>query len=455
MRKLEENYINKLFDSCFFEEKEIVDGRPTSEFTTVEPINPEAHVTIVFSTNKLNQNKKAILELIDSLPNIEEGNSLENLYFDKEHNKWCKDIKILDKLINMAMACEAVSCTTTEIDSEIITIVKRTKEKDLLEVKGTNPEVLPTKSNLPAKGYTEQEKKLIAENKIRITKELKYYNSIINIGLGFYGIHAIITTENENKIDFYDQDNNLLHSRIFEDTDGIIGIEAMLDQRLKCEFKDTFGNTIMYLVDDKRHIFLLSAPEGQKYGYRVEITMGNDNNYERICIKTTNANDDYVIKNINIDSGDLHVELDNQFGPYGNYVDGERRHFWYKDTKISGTCLLFMTEDEWRLKGHHLIGDADGIKIDNKEVVSGLTNEQFYLLSTQIARHPRNKEMIVYALEEIDKQLPGIKDFVSNHFPLYNFIVNYEDQPNIIVDAIIQATIHPKCNLKNYNPPKV
>ena len=47
--------------------------------------------------------------------------------------------------------------------------------------------------------------------------------------------------------------------------------------------------------------------------------------------------------------------------------------------------------------------------------MTGLTQDQFYNLSTLIACHPRNRELIIYTLNELDKQLPGVKKYVSDN----------------------------------------
>jgi len=145
----------------FFEDDEIVNGRSISEFTSVSSINPEGNVTVAFSTEKLNVNKDIIIKYIDSLP-IEEGNSLDNLYFDKDGNNWCDGIKTMDQLIMLALACQLVSVSTIETKErgkESTIIVNRTRENDSLKVIGTNPEVLPyVKDNQLSKGYTEEAK---------------------------------------------------------------------------------------------------------------------------------------------------------------------------------------------------------------------------------------------------------------------------------------------------------
>lgn len=157
-------------------------------------------------------------------------------------------------------------------------------------------------------------------------------------------------------------------------------------------------------------------------------------------------------KKFEIDNCDLQVELNNQFGPYGNYEDGEKRYLWYRNPNLSNgqDNLLFMIETEWGGKEHCLSCDGFTITIDDKEIASGLTLEQFYVLATSIASHPRNRELIIYTIDELDKQLPGVKKYVSDNYLLYNELTNensYEFNP--IVGSIIESTIHEKCNINN------
>lgn len=446
MKKLEEKVIDELFGSCFFDDNEIIKGRPTSNFTSVMSINPTAGITVLLSTNKLNKNKRKIIEFVDLLPKIEEGNSLESLYYNKDGNKWCDNIKILDELIMLAMACGVLTYSTIEIDGEEIAIIKRVRENDKLEVKGVSPEFLPViKENQLSIGYTAAEKRMIVENKIRITEVLNKYNKIINIGLGFFGISAKINQENENQLDFYDKEGKLLFNRKFEDTTGIVGWEAIFNQRLSCEFNDQDGDKINYLVDRNRHIFMLSAYQEKKYGYRVEITTDdNTENYSRLTIVVTDANADCIIKKLEIDEKDLMVEVNNHFGSYGN--GGPMRLLWYRDTIASHDPLLFMTEEDGDYVGHNLIGDERGIRVDGNKFVDYLSRREFYNLATNIALHPRNRELILYTVEAIDEALHGVKNFITENFSLYRFLTEETYQPNPATDAIVEATIYDKCN---------
>lgn len=462
MRKLEEKQINDLFFSCLFEEDELIDGIPTTEFTSVGSIAPNYKgkcPTIGFSTNKLNEKKQTIIEFIDSLPKINEGCIWEDLYYDCLGNKWCEDIKTIDQLVMMAQACGLINHTIIEGSGDKISIITRTKQNDKLLVKGSDPELLlQTKNNkIEKKGYTQEELKLIAENKSKIMQELKQSIEIIKTGFNFLKINADLNKEHVNQLDFFDNENKLIFSKKFEDTDGIIGIDAILNQRFRTKFMDCIGNEITYLCDGDKHIFLLSSKENN-CGYRVEITQTINQKPSRIMIAIVDANSNYIIKKFEIDNCDLQVELNNHFGPHGNYEDGEKRYLWYRNPKLSKdqSNLLYMVEDEWYEKGHNLSSNGSKITIDGKTIISGLTNEQFYVLSTLIACHPRNRELIIYTMNEIDKQLPGIKQYVSDNFMLYSVLSNensYESNP--IVESIIQSTIHEKCNINNNSISKV
>lgn len=150
MRKLEGKQINDLFFSCLFEEDELIDGIPTTEFTSVGSIAPNYKgkcPTIGFSTNKLNEKKQTIIEFIDSLPKINEGCIWEDLYYDCLGNKWCEDIKTIDQLVMMAQACGLINHTIIEGSGDKISIITRTKQNDKLLVKGSDPELLLQNKN--------------------------------------------------------------------------------------------------------------------------------------------------------------------------------------------------------------------------------------------------------------------------------------------------------------------
>lgn len=452
MIKLEEKQVNDLFFSCLFEQNEVVDGRANGYFTAIESIAPnyEGKCPVIgFCTKRLNQKKHRIIEVIDALPKINEGILWDELYFDSEGNKWCQDIKTIDQLVMMGLACEVVSHTIVEDNGKKISIIKRTKENDRYQVAGQSPEDLPQPKYDLLPEYTPEEWKLVEKNRDRITKDLNENIEIIQTGFSFIGIKASLNQKHRNVLDFYSIDDEYLVSKKFADTDGIIGIEGLLNQRLTTEFWDCKGSKITYLCDGDRHIFLRSS-EINRYVHRIELTKSSDKKIERIEVSTTDPNADYIIKKIKVDSSDLEVELNNQFGPYGNYEDGIKRSLWYRHPLLSNdNKVLYVIEAEWPEKGHILSSDGCQITIDDEQIMSGLSAEEFYLISSLIVSHPRNREIITFTTDELDKQIPGIKQYIYDNFPLYNLLTDesaYESMP--IVEDVIEKTKHEKCNIK-------
>ena len=463
MKELNEKQISDLFFSCLFEEDELVNGMPIAEFTAVESIAPnyEGNCPIIgFSTNKLNEKKQTIIDFIDSLPKINEGALWEDLYYDRFGNKWCNDIKIIDQLIMMALACGLVNRITIEDKNDKIFIIIRTNQNDKLPVIGVKPDITSqSKDDKTAKqDYTLKKINLREKKEAKITYDLSQYIEIIKTGFKFFGINVSLSKEKVNQLDFFNNENKLIFSKKFEDIDGIISkFDRMLNQKFRTEFSDSLGNKFTYLCDNDTHIFILYS-ELNNYSYCVEITQPLNQKPSRIRISTTDANSNYIIKEFEISDCDLIAELNNQFGVYGNYEDGEKRYLWYRNPKLSKRKdnLLCMIEDEWYQKGHYLNSDGYEITIDGKKVMTGLTQDQFYNLSTLIACHPRNRELIIYTLNELDKQLPGVKKYVSDNFGLYNILSDENSyKSNPIVEAIIQSTIHEKCNINNSSKSKV
>lgn len=432
--------INTLFSKCFFDDDEIVNGRPTSDYVAVSsPIIPKD--PIAFSANHLQAIKKDILSLIDSIPNIEDGVSIEIL----RKYEWGND-DYLNKLTLMGNAISALNITSIDIDDEKIFYIKRDKSHDLEEINGLPKENIPEVKNEVKKAYTKEEQELIRQNGERITKELNDYLQTINRGLNFFGIKAKLDESTRNKLDFYDQDNNLLYERVFLDTDGIIGIEGMFNQRLKCEFNDSEGNEITYLYDN-RHIFILSSPKDKKYGYRIELT-GKEENYKEISISTVNPLDEYTIKSLEITDEYLSMKLENAFGPYGNYVDGTTRKINYH-SPLHSKPYFSLIETVWPHEGAYLYCDEGGFKFFREDPIVEYENrDQFNRLATNLVVHPRNREAINYTLDEFERVFPGIKEFTINNSGLLKYLleVPYIDDP--IMDIIMNKAINHACDFK-------
>lgn len=433
--------IDTLFSRAFFKEEEIVNGRPTSNYVMVEsPILPKQG-SIVFSANHLQELKGDILTLIDLIPNIDKEISIESL----REFEWGNDEE-LNKLFLLGNAIKAIHITSIEVDNEKILYFKRDKSHDLEKVEGLPKENIPEVKSEVRKPYTKEEQEIIRQNGERITEELNNYIATINRGLGFFGIRAEIAKDTRNKLNFYDQDNNLLYERVFLDTDGVIGMEAIFGQRLRCEFTDKENNQIEYLYDN-RHIFLLNSPEEKHYGIRIEL-YGEEGNYQEINISTVNPDDEYTIKSLEVSDEYLYLKLENAFGPYGNYVDGTTRKFSYH-SPLHRTPYFSHIETVWPHKGTYLYCDDGGFKFFGEEPIVAYENRrQFDLLATNLVAHPRNRESLNYTLDELERALPGIKEFAINNANLLKYLLEVEYIEDPIMDVIMNKAINHACDFQ-------
>ena len=437
MTELDEKKVNSLFISCLFDSEELMNGCTELQFTPVSSVissSKDNCYTIKFCTRKLNEKKQTIIDFVDSLYNINTGSTLEDLYYDFLGNRWCQDTEILNRLLMLAVACNLVSNTIICNKVGKISMIKRTKANDNLLIAGLNHNSVIQSQNP-------------AEEETKIAKRLSQHLRTIKTGFYFLGFNVILNEKNVNQLDFFDFENKLVYSKKFEDTTIL---NAIMNQELRLEFTDCFKNKFTYYCDKDRNVFLCSS-KVNNYFYGVDIIQHPREKASEIIVQVTDANSDYIIKRLQISDKELHVELNNHFGPYGNYYDGIERSLDYHSGRLSKSDLfLFMMEDEWYEKGHRLYISDGKVKIDGKEQVSKLSIRECHILSTLIASHPRNRELILYTMNELDKQMPGVKEYISYNFDLYDELTSEETyEPNITVDTLVELATHEKCNINN------
>ena len=162
--------------------------------------------------------------------------------------------------------------------------------------------------------------------------------------------------------------------------------------------------------------------------------------YKKNKIKQKNG--DELIKKFDIDNFRCHVELNNQFGSYGNIDTGVEKTLIYDSRLLQRDydLLLSIYESCGSSELYSVCNSGYDIKINWEQRISGLTSKQFYELINMIVRHPKNREFILFTIDELDKQLPGIKQYVSENFTLFNSLTDSDlYKPNSIVDSIFNA----------------
>ena len=96
---------------------------------------------------------------------------------------------------------------------------------------------------------TEPERKALDENRSKITEELIKHLETINVGLGFYGIQAVINDKELNVLDFYDKENNFICSFKYKDTNGLKIFQ--LGNRLTTEVTDKNKCNYSFTLDER------------------------------------------------------------------------------------------------------------------------------------------------------------------------------------------------------------
>ena len=209
-----------------------------------------------------------------------------------------------------------------------------------------------------------------------------------------------------------------------------------------------------------------------------------DNNGEEISIESTNltvANTHMITKGCEIclfhDSKDFEVykiEKGNDFYleslflndnyisasvnniAYNDYIkDGEERRICYrKDKNYLGSLMIErnIVSTDYKCLG---INDNEIVSINysagkGNTIYAKFDNEdELDNAVLQISVHPRNKELIEYVINDFDRELTGLKDYIQNKYEVYNKIMQTEYTNNSVINLLVERTIDESCNLSN------
>lgn len=301
--------------------------------------------------------------------------------------------------------------------------------------------------------FTEKEKQIVESNIKNAGISLRNKIDNINTGLNLMGVYAEINSNNKNQLDFYYMNGSYISSKIMGYTRdfvkegyGYYPYAEIMDDGSKYSF-DIFN--IDFFND--RYLFRTLSRNKSGIGYSIDLYFNNMfNTLTKMNISSSHSKDDCIIKEFEISDKSIGANVENAFGPSGNYEDGEEREIWFD----SESPILFMTEAVWPkyAKNHRQIisGPLDeGVISSNHYSYSDISDSKMKSLMLNITRHPRNKELINYVLNEYEKMIPGIKKFASDNFEMFSKVLNEDYASNEITDTLINDTIMERCNFEN------
>lgn len=278
-------------------------------------------------------------------------------------------------------------------------------------------------------------------------KNLELQNIIekISLGLNFFGYNVVINGENSSQIDIYNKDNEFVCSKIIE----------LKDHEYTMLFCDNQNNKIRYnLRADDKYIHNFTScnklENSLNYSHFYNIVLTYDSENKDLVSISAETTKDEVIRRMEVSDSYFNLDL---YYLYNHGVFCGRRFLEYRFPKTHRENSLFtMLENavgDLYSKQRILNGNPCCFKDSCGRTLNLEEINQFSMLSANILRHPRNKELFNKIIDDYNVQMPGFKDFVIGNCGIYDYMTLYNYIPFGTIDKMIKGTIVKKCDLEN------
>ena len=448
MGQLSAEKVNEIYLDCLFKDEEVYNDRPLVEYTMLYTFNPTKKLYMGFNIEKINKNKKAIIEMIDCISNYS-FTELEDLFIDKDGNQWCDKIVYVDLLLLLASAAEVIN--VNEVNG--VNYIRRDHSKDNEVVRGIDPIPL-TEDEINDIVIKREEEKQLREKIIKHNSEQLEENiDRVAYGFAFFGLRAEINKENKCALDLFDSEGRLVHTENFEESPGLY-IEP--HTVINCKNKKYNGGEIHFYLETKREnklIVSFDEPGGKHDGVRLEIFFDEDNKVEKFDMRASYSDDAFKLVHFEIEDGFIHAQIDNEFGPRGNYVDGEHREITMSESMYKHGPFFHMREEQYpNERGeslHSVYGGLDGFVFDLVNEIDDLSYREYDSIAYNLVRHPRNKETIETVLNYFDSKVPGLKAYIKDNFIMYDYVMENDYVHSEKMDRLMDSMILEACNIDN------
>ena len=296
------------------------------------------------------------------------------------------------------------------------------------------------------------------------SEKLASFIDTIQLGLSFLGIKANINENQKNRIDFYDCNNNLLHSDIIEapknKTEYIACLSnTQFSSKFKTNLGEVFwkGEPINEGKNSENYYFYLDCGD-----YSRDIFVARRNGKISSIEAKIYGQKDFNTKELeinNIKGQWLKFYLDDVFGPKGKHEDGKARCLRYSKSIFNSDISACMYEKYGNKKytsidSSHTSWDGnerDRITIWENDRVNTFEVSDIKVLDyiSGILSYPRSKEIISYMEKEIEREFPGMMNFIKTNFEIYNQItgLNYDNDQEF--KELYNGVILPECDFTN------
>ena len=329
-----------------------------------------------------------------------------------------------------------------------------------MEKKGNLCVITPSDFTYEPIEFSENEKK---EYMQYVSEELDKFIETIQFGLSFFDIKASINEDHKNQIDFYDSNNNLLCSKKIECPKNKVEYITVL---MKAQFSGEFQTDSGKICWGSEPIY---AEGENSENYYFNLNLDDYSKKLFICRRNGKIVDikpqiygqkDFNIKKLDVSELKgkwVDFQLDDVFGSEGNHVDGIVRHLAFNKSIFNNDVSARVKEGYAYKKANSLDSshtswdriERDRITIwqDKKRKEINVSNADMLDYIQKILSHPRSKEIISYLEIEMEREFPGIMNYIKTNFNIYNEITGLTYEEDLDFENLYKSIILPECDL--------
>ncbi|MDE5630138.1 MAG: hypothetical protein K2I70_00910, partial [Bacilli bacterium] len=452
---------------CIFKDTEIENGAPTREFTYVKGIMHQ----FVFNTERLNKNKSKIADLINMLPISCIPQSFLCLCNDKNNRLWTGDHATMEILMVLGIACGLIEYTYPQEKwaslPGSVPLVNKTEKKLDEVIVGEKPEEFSKYVAESEKKKQEEEKETL--DKIRALAKERFEEQYEKAAPVLEMLGYSMGIEDENYYLYDNKGEKLCELSVTPilggfSYEGVVN-DTSVEYTYSCDGKNSDGGLVyrnIVTIDNIKKSD--EAYSGKLVKFELGIGLHEVSNVPRIevTIIEPDSSDEKTIKYF-ATPYDLNLEIENNFGAFGNKENGTDRTVHYRNT----TTNPFVNQGSLLLHEDQQNGDSYNISIERTNAhpefpakyahskayykVGNKTNpdvikhsfdgqESANLLACEYLKTSRVSNLYNHITTRIESEANGMMDYIHQKYPFIKAFENIMAQePNSEVEELVNS----------------
>lgn len=441
--RIDPERVKEIFISCMFKESDIVNERPIKQCSIVDVLEK----VYFLDTEKINEHKFEIKDMIDLLPDLRKPTSFSNLCLDRANHIWTRDSQMMEILMVLGIAAERIEYSYPRSDW---------KEKN-----NGLPMVVERDINIYKRisGYDPSEIDEILE---AIEKERQENNTPVDMTdtielfkIQYPKIESIMKMSGY-KIKFEDNlfylcrlDDEKISKMHLETTIGGLSLVAR-DGDYSIKYSYNVDGFCAYGGKIDRNILSINGikklDDETFDGRQIIVEIGNGlfnaTNDPRLEITIFEPSSENVKTHYEVDDFGLGISIENDEEINGKKFNGTKRIVRYTNvlkTPSNKVLPIFIFEKD--LNGDSYCVSIDGfvegtfkhslfrVNADNSGSTVILNsnlkpNSEVMPIVDEYLKTSRVKNLYRHISKHIEKILPGMMEFIKNNYPLASNVEN-------------------------------